>query len=183
MRRLSVRGWRLHPAPQLPWEMASKLPPTLLHKSSPRSCPGKMDKHLLLFFTISVFVCSSKNKKLNRCRQKVHKVGMSYFTCFEKQVWDLIENTQMFEKVCRKKGMLKNKYWKLNSTSYLLRMCDCIITICSPARPPPVLDLRTIMDMEANSLQTLGATPKSPGRYGRSASFTSKLLFYTNQLD
>nr|XP_019946672.1 PREDICTED: inhibitor of Bruton tyrosine kinase [Paralichthys olivaceus] len=33
----------------------------------------------------------------------------------------------------------------------------------SPARPPPVLDLRTIMDMEANSLQTLGATPKSPG--------------------
>ncbi|KAM7420261.1 hypothetical protein PAMA_014796 [Pampus argenteus] len=33
----------------------------------------------------------------------------------------------------------------------------------SPARPPPVLDLRTIMDMEANSLQPLGATPKSPG--------------------
>ncbi|XP_026149357.1 inhibitor of Bruton tyrosine kinase isoform X2 [Mastacembelus armatus] len=33
----------------------------------------------------------------------------------------------------------------------------------SPARPPPVLDLRTIMDMEANSLQALGATPKSPG--------------------
>ncbi|XP_018538526.1 inhibitor of Bruton tyrosine kinase [Lates calcarifer] len=32
-----------------------------------------------------------------------------------------------------------------------------------PVRPPPVLDLRTIMDMEANSLQTLGATPKSPG--------------------
>ncbi|XP_068180155.1 inhibitor of Bruton tyrosine kinase [Antennarius striatus] len=32
-----------------------------------------------------------------------------------------------------------------------------------PARPPPVLDLRTIMDMEANSLQTVGATPKSPG--------------------
>ncbi|CAJ1061970.1 inhibitor of Bruton tyrosine kinase [Xyrichtys novacula] len=32
-----------------------------------------------------------------------------------------------------------------------------------PARPPPVLDLRTIMDMEASSLQTLGATPKSPG--------------------
>ncbi|XP_075952524.1 inhibitor of Bruton tyrosine kinase [Anarhichas minor] len=32
-----------------------------------------------------------------------------------------------------------------------------------PARPAPVLDLRTIMDMEANSLQTLGATPKSPG--------------------
>ncbi|XP_035484753.2 inhibitor of Bruton tyrosine kinase [Scophthalmus maximus] len=32
-----------------------------------------------------------------------------------------------------------------------------------PARPLPVLDLRTIMDMEANSLQTLGATPKSPG--------------------
>ncbi|XP_031178617.1 inhibitor of Bruton tyrosine kinase [Sander lucioperca] len=31
------------------------------------------------------------------------------------------------------------------------------------ARPPPVLDLRTIMDMEANSLQPLGATPKSPG--------------------
>uniref|UniRef100_A0A7N8YF12 Inhibitor of Bruton agammaglobulinemia tyrosine kinase n=1 Tax=Mastacembelus armatus TaxID=205130 RepID=A0A7N8YF12_9TELE len=35
----------------------------------------------------------------------------------------------------------------------------------NPARPPPVLDLRTIMDMEANSLQALGATPKSPGRY------------------
>ncbi|KAM6935398.1 inhibitor of Bruton tyrosine kinase isoform 1-T1 [Lycodopsis pacificus] len=32
-----------------------------------------------------------------------------------------------------------------------------------PARPAPVLDLRTIMDMEANSLQTLGAIPKSPG--------------------
>uniref|UniRef100_A0A3Q0QZL9 Inhibitor of Bruton tyrosine kinase n=1 Tax=Amphilophus citrinellus TaxID=61819 RepID=A0A3Q0QZL9_AMPCI len=32
-----------------------------------------------------------------------------------------------------------------------------------PARAPPVLDLRTIMDMEASSLQTLGATPKSPG--------------------
>ncbi|XP_034553672.1 inhibitor of Bruton tyrosine kinase [Notolabrus celidotus] len=37
-----------------------------------------------------------------------------------------------------------------------------------PARPPPVLDLRTIMDMEANSLQTLGATPKSPGSAGAS---------------
>lgn len=33
----------------------------------------------------------------------------------------------------------------------------------SPARPPLVMDLRTIMDMEANSLQPLGATPKSPG--------------------
>ncbi|XP_076592864.1 inhibitor of Bruton tyrosine kinase [Chaetodon auriga] len=32
-----------------------------------------------------------------------------------------------------------------------------------PARPPPVLDLRTIMNMEANSVQTLRATPKSPG--------------------
>ncbi|XP_020489529.1 inhibitor of Bruton tyrosine kinase [Labrus bergylta] len=32
-----------------------------------------------------------------------------------------------------------------------------------PARPPPVLDLRTIMDMEASSLQTPRATPKSPG--------------------
>ncbi|XP_028281247.1 inhibitor of Bruton tyrosine kinase isoform X2 [Parambassis ranga] len=32
-----------------------------------------------------------------------------------------------------------------------------------PPRAPPVLDLRTIMDMEANSVQTLGATPKSPG--------------------
>ncbi|XP_011603638.2 inhibitor of Bruton tyrosine kinase isoform X4 [Takifugu rubripes] len=31
----------------------------------------------------------------------------------------------------------------------------------SPACPPPILDLRTIMDMEANSLQSL--TPKSPG--------------------
>uniref|UniRef100_A0A671WHQ6 Inhibitor of Bruton tyrosine kinase n=1 Tax=Sparus aurata TaxID=8175 RepID=A0A671WHQ6_SPAAU len=44
-------------------------------------------------------------------------------------------------------------------------ICDCVITICSPARPPPVLDLRTIMDMEANSVQTPRATPKSPGRY------------------
>ncbi|KAM8735330.1 inhibitor of Bruton tyrosine kinase [Acanthopagrus schlegelii] len=32
-----------------------------------------------------------------------------------------------------------------------------------PAHPPPVLDLRTIMDMEANSVQTPRATPKSPG--------------------
>uniref|UniRef100_A0A665VK97 BTB domain-containing protein n=1 Tax=Echeneis naucrates TaxID=173247 RepID=A0A665VK97_ECHNA len=32
-----------------------------------------------------------------------------------------------------------------------------------PTRPPPVLDLRKIMDMEANSVHTLGATPKSPG--------------------
>ncbi|KAM3615134.1 uncharacterized protein V6R79_023915 [Siganus canaliculatus] len=31
------------------------------------------------------------------------------------------------------------------------------------AHPPPVLDLRTIMDMEANSVQTLKTTPKSPG--------------------
>ncbi|KAG7240618.1 hypothetical protein INR49_026673 [Caranx melampygus] len=37
-----------------------------------------------------------------------------------------------------------------------------------PSRPPPVLDLRTIMDMEASSLQTLGATPKSPGSVGTS---------------
>ncbi|CAN9514113.1 unnamed protein product [Ophioblennius macclurei] len=37
-----------------------------------------------------------------------------------------------------------------------------------PARTPPVLDLRTIMDMEANSVQTLGATPKSPGGVGTS---------------
>lgn len=50
-------------------------------------------------------------------------------------------------------------------------MCDCVITICSPARPPPVLDLRTIMDMEANSLQPLRATPKSPGRYNTSTVF------------
>uniref|UniRef100_A0A3Q2QHR3 Inhibitor of Bruton tyrosine kinase n=1 Tax=Fundulus heteroclitus TaxID=8078 RepID=A0A3Q2QHR3_FUNHE len=34
--------------------------------------------------------------------------------------------------------------------------------ISCPPHPPPVLDLRTIMDMEASSLQTLGATPKSP---------------------
>uniref|UniRef100_A0A3P8VHU0 Inhibitor of Bruton tyrosine kinase n=1 Tax=Cynoglossus semilaevis TaxID=244447 RepID=A0A3P8VHU0_CYNSE len=32
-----------------------------------------------------------------------------------------------------------------------------------PALPTPVLDLRTIMDMEANSQLPLGATPKSPG--------------------
>ncbi|XP_034729824.1 inhibitor of Bruton tyrosine kinase [Etheostoma cragini] len=37
------------------------------------------------------------------------------------------------------------------------------------ARPTPVLDLRTIMDMEANSLQTLGATPKSPGSVSTSS--------------
>ncbi|XP_035527908.1 inhibitor of Bruton tyrosine kinase [Morone saxatilis] len=41
-----------------------------------------------------------------------------------------------------------------------------------PARPPPVLDLRTIMDMEANSLQTLGATPKSPGSVSASIKHT-----------
>ncbi|XP_072250913.1 inhibitor of Bruton tyrosine kinase isoform X2 [Leuresthes tenuis] len=35
-----------------------------------------------------------------------------------------------------------------------------------PANAPPVLDLRTIMDMEANSLQSMGATPKSPGSIG-----------------
>ncbi|XP_072317757.1 inhibitor of Bruton tyrosine kinase isoform X2 [Eucyclogobius newberryi] len=31
------------------------------------------------------------------------------------------------------------------------------------SRPTPILDLRTIMDMEANSKPVLGATPKSPG--------------------
>lgn len=43
-------------------------------------------------------------------------------------------------------------------------MYNCIFTTCSPALPTPVLDLRTIMDMEANSQLPLGATPKSPGR-------------------
>ncbi|XP_076006412.1 inhibitor of Bruton tyrosine kinase isoform X2 [Genypterus blacodes] len=38
-----------------------------------------------------------------------------------------------------------------------------------PARPTPVLDLRAIMDMEANSVHTLGATPKSPGSVGVSS--------------
>uniref|UniRef100_A0A3Q3JX55 BTB domain-containing protein n=1 Tax=Monopterus albus TaxID=43700 RepID=A0A3Q3JX55_MONAL len=53
---------------------------------------------------------------------------------------------------------------EVNKTVLILNtLCVSVITICSPARPPPVLDLRTIMDMEANSLQTLGATPKSPG--------------------
>uniref|UniRef100_A0A4W6E9K1 Inhibitor of Bruton tyrosine kinase n=1 Tax=Lates calcarifer TaxID=8187 RepID=A0A4W6E9K1_LATCA len=52
---------------------------------------------------------------------------------------------------------------ELSCMSYLLSTCDCVLMIRSPVRPPPVLDLRTIMDMEANSLQTLGATPKSPG--------------------
>lgn len=42
-----------------------------------------------------------------------------------------------------------------------LRVCG--FPIRSLACPPPVLDLRTIMDMEANSLQSL--TPRSPGRY------------------
>uniref|UniRef100_A0AAQ4R707 Inhibitor of Bruton tyrosine kinase n=1 Tax=Gasterosteus aculeatus aculeatus TaxID=481459 RepID=A0AAQ4R707_GASAC len=55
-------------------------------------------------------------------------------------------------------------------------MCDCVITICSAARPSPVLDLRTIMDMEASSLQTLGATPKSPARCEWCA-----FSFFTNQ--
>ncbi|XP_057690335.1 inhibitor of Bruton tyrosine kinase isoform X2 [Corythoichthys intestinalis] len=31
-----------------------------------------------------------------------------------------------------------------------------------PSHPPPVLDFRAIMDMEANSMQTLRAAPKSP---------------------
>lgn len=47
----------------------------------------------------------------------------------------------------------------------ILRSEPCVYSICSPAHPPPVLDLRAIMDMEASSRQTLGATPKSPGRY------------------
>ncbi|XP_053489601.1 inhibitor of Bruton tyrosine kinase [Ictalurus furcatus] len=38
----------------------------------------------------------------------------------------------------------------------------------SPTRPAPVLDLRAIMEMEANSLN-LGATPKSPGSSGNSS--------------
>uniref|UniRef100_A0A7N6B5X9 BTB domain-containing protein n=1 Tax=Anabas testudineus TaxID=64144 RepID=A0A7N6B5X9_ANATE len=59
----------------------------------------------------------------------------------------------------------------------LLMICVCVFTIFSPVRPPPVLDLRTIMDMEANSVQTLGATPKSPGRYERSASYMNNDLF------
>uniref|UniRef100_A0A4W6E9J5 Inhibitor of Bruton tyrosine kinase n=1 Tax=Lates calcarifer TaxID=8187 RepID=A0A4W6E9J5_LATCA len=45
---------------------------------------------------------------------------------------------------------------ELSCMSYLLSTCDCVLMIRSPVRPPPVLDLRTIMDMEANSLQTLG---------------------------
>uniref|UniRef100_A0A8C3G216 Inhibitor of Bruton tyrosine kinase n=1 Tax=Cyclopterus lumpus TaxID=8103 RepID=A0A8C3G216_CYCLU len=53
---------------------------------------------------------------------------------------------------------------KAESHAFSVVCVTVVITTCSPARPPPVLDLRTIMDMEANSLQTLGATPKSPGR-------------------
>ncbi|XP_037129472.1 inhibitor of Bruton tyrosine kinase isoform X1 [Syngnathus acus] len=34
-------------------------------------------------------------------------------------------------------------------------------TLHGPSHPPPVLDLRTIMDMEANSVKTLKAAPKS----------------------
>lgn len=60
---------------------------------------------------------------------------------------------------------------------FLLSYYVCVFTICSPVHPPPVLDLRTIMDMEANSVQTTGATPKSPGRYEMSASFTNKQFF------
>lgn len=43
----------------------------------------------------------------------------------------------------------------------------------SPAHPPPVLDLRAIMDMEASSRQTLGATPKSPGSVSTSIKHSS----------
>ncbi|MFT7800384.1 inhibitor of Bruton tyrosine kinase [Arapaima gigas] len=43
----------------------------------------------------------------------------------------------------------------------------------SPPVPPPVLDLRTIMEMETH-LQNLGATPKSPA-YSKSSSLTPKL--------
>lgn len=39
----------------------------------------------------------------------------------------------------------------------------CVFTICSPAPAPQVLDLRTIMDMEASFLQNPGAAPQSPG--------------------
>ncbi|XP_056141679.1 inhibitor of Bruton tyrosine kinase [Lampris incognitus] len=35
--------------------------------------------------------------------------------------------------------------------------------LSSPAHPIPVMDLRAIMDMEANSLPTFRSTPKSPG--------------------
>lgn len=45
-----------------------------------------------------------------------------------------------------------------------------------PAHAPPVLDLRTIMDMEASSLQTLGATPKSPGMVTTKHSLLSSKL-------
>uniref|UniRef100_A0AAQ5YCA8 BTB domain-containing protein n=1 Tax=Amphiprion ocellaris TaxID=80972 RepID=A0AAQ5YCA8_AMPOC len=69
-----------------------------------------------------------------------------------------------------------------SSLLYSLRSkCECVFTICSPARAPPVLDLRTIMDMEANSLQTLGATPKSPGRLGGSAWLTQPLSTQLSQ--
>uniref|UniRef100_A0A7N8XEB8 Inhibitor of Bruton agammaglobulinemia tyrosine kinase n=1 Tax=Mastacembelus armatus TaxID=205130 RepID=A0A7N8XEB8_9TELE len=45
----------------------------------------------------------------------------------------------------------------------------------NPARPPPVLDLRTIMDMEANSLQALGATPKTTDAHPHSVTPVSPL--------
>lgn len=46
----------------------------------------------------------------------------------------------------------------------------CISSKALPRpHPAPVLDLRTIMDMEANSQHSLGATPKSPGSIGTSS--------------
>ncbi|KAJ8411489.1 hypothetical protein AAFF_G00162970 [Aldrovandia affinis] len=44
-----------------------------------------------------------------------------------------------------------------------------------PARPPPVVLLRSIMETEASSSQTLGATPKSPGSSGKPSPFPAKL--------
>lgn len=61
--------------------------------------------------------------------------------------------------VCLKNGPLTPP----NSAPYITPKA-----VPSP-RPAPVLDLRTIMDMEASSQQIFGATPKSPGSISTSS--------------
>uniref|UniRef100_A0A1A8RFS5 Inhibitor of Bruton agammaglobulinemia tyrosine kinase n=2 Tax=Nothobranchius rachovii TaxID=451742 RepID=A0A1A8RFS5_9TELE len=48
-------------------------------------------------------------------------------------------------------------------------------TLPCPTRASPVLDLRTIMDMEASFLQTPGASPKSPGTNIKHSLVSTKL--------
>ncbi|KAB5586398.1 hypothetical protein PHYPO_G00001130 [Pangasianodon hypophthalmus] len=59
--------------------------------------------------------------------------------------------------------------WRKGSLPIKCSTPEPIPTVkASPSRPAPVLDLRAIMEMEANSLN-LGATPKSPGSSGNSS--------------